>query len=122
MCVQKIVLESIKKRKGHGMTKAQIELAEAQATDAERFDKKISDLKSLVTEHIAKTNAILEKIDPLIEEAYQMGFIKSVIKSWKFWVICLLMICAIAIAGDKLVDRIIVPNASTIMQTQTYNT
>lgn len=119
MCVQKIVLESIKKRKGHGMTKAQIELAEAQATDAERFDKKISNLESLVTEHIAKTNAVLKKIDPLIAEAYQMGFIKSIIKSWKFWVVCLLMICAIAIAGDKLVASIIVPNTSTIMQTQT---
>lgn len=116
MCKSKILLDSIKKRKNHGMSKAELELAEAQAEDMEKFDKDISGLKKLVTEHIAKTDAVLERIDPLIEQAHQMALVKKILGSWKFWVMALLILIAVALAGERFAPYL--GHAGTINTTQ----
>ena len=96
MCKAKIVLETIKKTKGHGgMTPAQLQLAEAQSEDYQQMKKEIGELKTDMSEIKNGFNSFGEelayvkgRVDMIVDNMHKKGFVElllEMISKKGFW-------------------------------------
>lgn len=120
MCFQLKVLKKIQAKgriNGYDM-----ELAEAQAKDFIRLNDKITaleqefkafrmDLDEIKTnQQVMSGNIqlIVQRLNGPVDEERRAGAVlsefKSIVKSWKAWVLMILVIMAIALAGEKLLQ------------------
>lgn len=120
MCFQLKVLKKIQAKgriNGYDM-----ELAEAQAKDFIRLNDKITtleqefkafrmDLDEIKTnQQVMSGNIqlIVQRLNGPVDEERKAGAVlsefKGIVKSWKAWVLMILVIMAIALAGEKLLQ------------------
>lgn len=120
MCFQLKVLKKIQAKgriNGYDM-----ELAEAQAKDFIRLNDKITtleqefkafrmDLDEIKTnQQVMSGNIqlIVQRLNGPVDEERRAGAVlsefKGIVKSWKAWVLMILVIMAIALAGEKLLQ------------------
>ena len=120
MCFQLKVLKKIRAKgriNGYDM-----ELAEAQAKDFIRLNDKITtleqefkafrmDLDEIKTnQQVMSGNIqlIVQRLNGPVDEERRAGAVlsefKGIVKSWKAWVLMILVIMAIALAGEKLLQ------------------
>lgn len=122
MCRQRLVLEKIHKE--GSMNGFAVELAEAQMEDYVVMNKKVSkiekdvngikkDMRALLENQArqgGQIDLIVKRLDSPVEAERKDGIfwqqIKSIAKTPTGKVIIVLMICAVALAGDKILQLV----------------
>lgn len=113
MCEQVKVIKKIRKAKE--INGYAIELAEAQMADyitlKHDVDSVRADVSAIKTEQAvqgSKLDLIIQRLNGPVEQERKDGIIweavKSAVKSWKGWILIILVIMCIALAGDKLLQ------------------
>lgn len=115
MCAQMEILEKIRKKgKVNGYD---IDLAEAQAKDymsmkhrLDNIETDVNSIKEVQIEHGTKLDLIIQRLNSPVEEERLAGqkwnLLTSIAKNKTAWVILIIFLVAIALAGEKIVGII----------------
>ena len=115
MCEQRKILKKIRE-KGR-VNGYDVELAEAQMHDFIALKKDVDSVKEDVTAikteqaiQGSKLDLIIQRLNSPVEQERKDGIIwnelRSAIKSWKGWVLIIIFIMCVALAGEKLLQII----------------
>lgn len=115
MCAQMEVLKKIRKKgKVNGYD---VDLAEAQAKDymsmkhrLDNIETDVNSIKEVQIEHGTKLDLIIQRLNSPVEEERLAGqkwnLLTSIAKNKTAWVILIVFLVAIALAGEKIVGII----------------
>lgn len=115
MCAQMEVLKKIRKKgKVNGYD---VDLAEAQAKDymsmkhrLDNIETDVNSIKEVQIEHGTKLDLIIQRLNSPVEEERLAGqkwnLLTSIAKNKTAWVILIIFLIAIALAGEKIVGII----------------